>query len=129
MLYPEDETYPPGELLPKTLAWIVREADGQRRLDVMRWGFPHQVPGKRPDTTLNKQVTKRPQLRLAHVAIDAGEPGTPLTCARHRLQRAWTRTGRRRAALLVRCAITPGLQLRRRPATCGRWCGIRVPHH
>lgn len=44
--YPKDEAYPPGELFPKKPAWVVREHDGRRRLDVMAWGFPHTVTGK-----------------------------------------------------------------------------------
>jgi putative SOS response-associated peptidase YedK len=44
--YPTDETYPPGELFPKQLAWVARQSGGARHLDVMAWGFPHTVPGK-----------------------------------------------------------------------------------
>jgi putative SOS response-associated peptidase YedK len=33
------EDLPSQDLFPKRLAWVVRKADGQRRLDVMAWGF------------------------------------------------------------------------------------------
>ncbi len=54
--YEPDETYPPGEIFPKKPAFVVREFGGARRLDVMSWGFPHQVPGA-SGKTLAKQVT------------------------------------------------------------------------
>lgn len=38
--YPEDVTLPPPELFPKRPAWVVRQENGERRLDVMTWGFP-----------------------------------------------------------------------------------------
>lgn len=55
-IYPDDETYPPPELFPKTMSFIVREEDGQRILDAMPWGVPTQVPGKRIDKTTGKPV-------------------------------------------------------------------------
>lgn len=54
--YDADETYPPDELFPRKPAWIVRQHEGERRLDVMRWGFPHQVRGA-SGKLLDKQVT------------------------------------------------------------------------
>jgi len=54
--YPEDETYPPPELFPDKPAWIVRDVEGERLLDVMAWGFPHQVKGA-SGKMLNKRVT------------------------------------------------------------------------
>ncbi|MBM3929180.1 MAG: hypothetical protein FJ335_12110, partial [Sphingomonadales bacterium] len=54
--YPNDETYPPGELFPDKPAWVVREEAGQRVLDVMAWGVPTQVPGKRIDKATGKPV-------------------------------------------------------------------------
>lgn len=55
-IYPEDATFPPPELFPKKSAWVVREVDGVRRLDVMTWGFPHQVPGKKVDKATGKPM-------------------------------------------------------------------------
>ncbi|WP_082441958.1 SOS response-associated peptidase [Sphingomonas sp. Leaf33] len=52
--YPEDESYPPGELFPDKPAWVVREEEGRRILDVMSWGVPTQVPGKRIDKVTGK---------------------------------------------------------------------------
>ncbi|USI73971.1 SOS response-associated peptidase [Sphingomonas morindae] len=43
--YPVDESYPPDELFPKKRAFVVRAEQGARRLDAMRWGFPHMVTG------------------------------------------------------------------------------------
>ncbi|GAA0727003.1 SOS response-associated peptidase [Sphingomonas japonica] len=48
---------PEGELFPKKSAWVVRSSDdGERVLDVMAWGFPHQLPGKRIDKATGKPV-------------------------------------------------------------------------
>ena len=44
--YPEDVTLPPPEPFPKRLAYVVREHEGARALDVMNWGFPHIVTSK-----------------------------------------------------------------------------------
>lgn len=55
-IYREDESYPPPELFPKKLAYVVREIDGTRTLDAMAWGFPTQVRGK-SGKMLNKDVT------------------------------------------------------------------------
>lgn len=41
----EHANLPPPELFPKKPAWIVRDVDGKRSLDVMGWGFPHLVKG------------------------------------------------------------------------------------
>lgn len=54
--YPEDQTFPPVELFPDKPAWVVRENDGQRILDVMSWGVPTTVPGKRIDKITGKPV-------------------------------------------------------------------------
>lgn len=45
--YPPDLTIPAPELFPKRPAWVVREEDGQRILDVMTWGVPTIVKGAR----------------------------------------------------------------------------------
>jgi len=37
---PEYEDLPPPELFPKRPAWVVREVDGARTLNIMRWGIP-----------------------------------------------------------------------------------------
>lgn len=55
-IYPGDETYPAPELFPKKPAWVVREELGRRRLDVMGWGFPRKVPGKRISKATGKPV-------------------------------------------------------------------------
>lgn len=55
-IYAPDESFPPPELFPKKLGWIVREEDGRRVLDVARWGFPHQVKGA-SGKMLSKPVT------------------------------------------------------------------------
>ena len=52
--YPEDLTVPPPELFPNRPAWVVRHEDGARWLDVMAWGFPRKVPGKRIDKATGK---------------------------------------------------------------------------
>lgn len=54
--YPEDLTIPPPELFPDKPAYVVRAEDGERRLDVVRWGFPHQIKGK-SGKMLQKPVT------------------------------------------------------------------------
>lgn len=55
-IYPEEVTIPPPELFPKKPAWVVRETIGRRTLDVMAWGFPRQVPGKRIDKATGRPV-------------------------------------------------------------------------
>jgi putative SOS response-associated peptidase YedK len=37
---PEFENLPPPELFPKRPAWVVRQEDGERRAEIMRWGVP-----------------------------------------------------------------------------------------
>ncbi len=54
--FPPDHTIPPPELFPEKPAWVVRDDDGARALDVMAWGFPHKVPGKRIDKATGKPV-------------------------------------------------------------------------
>lgn len=55
-IYPEDVTYPPPELFPKKLAYVVRQSDKGRLLDTMAWGFPTMVMGK-SGKMLAKDVT------------------------------------------------------------------------
>ena len=92
-IYTPDESFPPPELFPKKMGWLVREEDGTRRLDIMRWGFPHRVKGasgKMLDTPVTnvrnlnspfwKSVLKTPERRCLVPVTDfcemAGEPGT-----------------------------------------------------
>ncbi len=56
VLYPPDLDIPPPELFPDKAAYVVRQEDGARTLDVMRWGFPRKVPGKRIDKATGKPV-------------------------------------------------------------------------
>lgn len=52
----EPPTLPGSELFPRKPAWVVREVAGERLLDVMGWGFPRQVPGKRVDQSTGRPV-------------------------------------------------------------------------
>lgn len=54
--FPPDHTIPPLELFPDKPAYVVRQEDGARTLDVMRWGFPRKVPGKRIDKVTGTPV-------------------------------------------------------------------------
>ena len=56
VLYPPDLTVPPPELFPDKPAIVVRQAEAGRQLDVMAWGFPHKVQGKRIDKATGKPV-------------------------------------------------------------------------
>lgn len=51
-----DHTIPPPELFPDKPAYVVRQEGGARTLDIMRWGFPRKVPGKRIDKVTGKPV-------------------------------------------------------------------------
>lgn len=53
--YPDDLVFPPPELFPKRMAWVVREESGRRMLDVMQWGVPLRIPGNKGPAT--KPVT------------------------------------------------------------------------
>lgn len=48
---------PQPDLWPKRQALIVRMKEGRKAFDSMTWGVPLTVPGKRPGTTVTKQVT------------------------------------------------------------------------
>ncbi len=54
--YPDDLSVPPPELFPEKPAYVVRQTDAGRAIDVMAWGFPHKVPGKRIDRATGKPV-------------------------------------------------------------------------
>jgi putative SOS response-associated peptidase YedK len=45
------------DIWPKRPGYVVRSANGTRSLDVMQWGVPMTIPGKRPGTTVTKVVT------------------------------------------------------------------------
>ena len=51
-LMPEPEPLPPPELFPKRMAWVVRQENGVRRLDAMRWGFPPPPQSRAPVTNV-----------------------------------------------------------------------------
>lgn len=51
-----DLQLPAPELFPKKSAFVVRQENGRRILDVMAWGVPTQVPGKRLDKATGKPV-------------------------------------------------------------------------
>lgn len=46
-----------GDIWPKREAPVVRAVDGVPALDILKWGVPTTVPGKRPGTKLKKHVT------------------------------------------------------------------------
>lgn len=52
----EPETLPPPELFPKKPAYVIRQQDRTRIADVMAWGFPTKVAGKRIDKITGKPV-------------------------------------------------------------------------
>lgn len=45
------------DVWPKTQALVARLEDGQVVADHMRWGFERTMPGKRPGTTVKRNVT------------------------------------------------------------------------
>ena len=49
---PPFETWPVDEMFPKRRAYVVREHDGQRVLDVAAWGFPPPAAGRAPVTNV-----------------------------------------------------------------------------
>ena len=52
----EPRTLPAPELFPKKPSYVVREKRGERLLDMMAWGFPRKVPGKKIDKATGKPV-------------------------------------------------------------------------
>lgn len=46
-----------ADMWPKRQGVVARHIDGNTHIDVMRWGVPLTVPGKKPGTTLTKHVT------------------------------------------------------------------------
>lgn len=48
---------PPPELFPKRPAWVVRQQDGARILDVMDWGVPLAIRNPKTGATSTKPVT------------------------------------------------------------------------
>ena len=55
--FDEYPNLPPPELFPKKPAWVAREVDGRRILDVMSWGFPHLVKTPKTGKVVEKPVT------------------------------------------------------------------------
>ena len=50
--YPEDVTYPPPELFPKRMGYVVRREASNRVLDIMQWGFPPPPKSRAPVTNV-----------------------------------------------------------------------------
>jgi putative SOS response-associated peptidase YedK len=46
-----------ADVWPKRQALVVRQSGGVKVLDAITWGVPLATPGKRPGTTVNKQIT------------------------------------------------------------------------
>jgi putative SOS response-associated peptidase YedK len=87
--YPEDETYPPPELFPKRMGWVVRKEAGARLLDVMQWGFPPPGTSRAPVTNVRnlaspfwRSALKKPERRCLVPVTDfcewEGEKGSKL---------------------------------------------------
>ena len=85
--YPEDVTFPPGELFPKRSAWIVTNTDAGRALDIAIWGFPPPKGGRAPVTNVRNYASpmwrnslRDPNCRCLVPFSDfcewAGEPGS-----------------------------------------------------
>ena len=85
--FPPDLTIPPPELFPKRMAWVVRQEEGARMLDVMPWGWPRTVPGARgPRET---QVTNVRNLDSPMWRNALSKPGAALPRSRYLVQRIW----------------------------------------
>lgn len=54
--FPQQRTLPPREIFPRKTAYVVRQHEGQRILDVMAWGFPMTMTGK-SRKAIQKDVT------------------------------------------------------------------------
>lgn len=52
IIEPEPDMLTPPELFPKRPAYVVRDSDGGRMLDVMAWGFPPPAAGRAPVTNV-----------------------------------------------------------------------------
>ncbi|MES2289264.1 MAG: SOS response-associated peptidase family protein [Pseudomonadota bacterium] len=52
-----DALEPKADVWPKYPAMIVRDEAGSRIADVMSWGVPTTIPGKRPGTSVQRRVT------------------------------------------------------------------------
>jgi putative SOS response-associated peptidase YedK len=46
-----------ADVWPKRQALVVRDAGGTKVFDTMTWGVPFETAGKRPGTTVKKQIT------------------------------------------------------------------------
>ena len=60
-IYAPDESYPPPELFPKRMGWVVRDDEGRRTLDVMQWGVPRKGSA---DYQASHQCAEPPKLVL-----------------------------------------------------------------
>lgn len=61
--FDEYPNLPPPELFPKRPAWVVRNTDHGRAIDVMTWGFPHLVATPKSGKMVEKAVTNVRNLR------------------------------------------------------------------
>lgn len=74
---PDPERLPPPELFPKRPAYVVREHDGARVLDIMTWGFPRPLAARAPVTNVRnldslfwQSALQRPDRRCLVPATD-----------------------------------------------------------
>ena len=97
--FDDNVTIPPPELFPKRPAWVVRQHEGNRLLDVMSWGFPHTITGasgkqiSKPVTNVRnltssfwKSALANPERRCLVPVTEFSEygPGTPGKMPLHR---------------------------------------------
>ena len=54
--FDEHATLAPPGLFPENPAWVARERDGRRIVDVLSWGFPHQVRSPKTGKISEKPV-------------------------------------------------------------------------
>ena len=63
---PPDETYPPPELFPERLGWIVRQGNEGRELATASWGWPLKLAGSaKPKPVTNIRNLSSPMWRNA----------------------------------------------------------------
>lgn len=72
-IYEPDESFPPPELFPKRMGWVVREDGGRRVLDVMQWGVPLHMKGARGQPIV-KNVTNVRNLTSPFWKSTIGKP-------------------------------------------------------
>ncbi len=87
LIMPEPGPLPPPELFPKRSAYVVRDDDGVRTLDIMRWGFPPPPRARAPVTNVRnlgspfwRAALNRPDRRCLVPVTEfcewEGEPGS-----------------------------------------------------